>query len=272
MNNHYRHVAEAASQTAVNEESSVNGGQLAWSDELAAENPVETDEDDEYHKMLTAIGRTEAMDKRVAIHEVCHYLLDRLNGSDRIVQVSITPSDTWEGICYGERREAFANGGRDASGVRELLQPVMPLPGESHSSTADIVQSVLDAVTELMAGEVGERLLLGSANPARDDRRQARELASLICKSEAGVNRFIAFCEQQAADTLAPHGMIIMSLQIILRIRRDMSGEELDQALASVLGSFQLNTEHSRRAQWKRAIENAARFGASAELASDQRN
>jgi len=48
MNKHYRHLPEAAPQTAVNAD-----GQLAWSDELAAENPVETDEDDEYHKMLT---------------------------------------------------------------------------------------------------------------------------------------------------------------------------------------------------------------------------
>jgi len=40
-------------------------------------------------------------------------------------------------------------------------------------------------------------------------------LASLICKSEASVNRLIAFCEQHAADLLAPHAMIIMSLQII---------------------------------------------------------
>ena len=53
MNNHYRHAREAAPSAAVNAVSSVSGGQLAWSDELAAENPVETDEDDEYHKMLT---------------------------------------------------------------------------------------------------------------------------------------------------------------------------------------------------------------------------
>ena len=32
---------------------------------------IETDEDDEYLKMLTLIGRSEALDTRVAIHEVC---------------------------------------------------------------------------------------------------------------------------------------------------------------------------------------------------------
>jgi hypothetical protein len=34
---------------------------------------IETDEDDEYLKMLTLIGRSEALDTHVAVHEVCHY-------------------------------------------------------------------------------------------------------------------------------------------------------------------------------------------------------
>jgi hypothetical protein len=141
-----------------------------------------------------------------------------------------------------------------------VIAPVMPLPGEDHSSTSDVVQSVLDTVTELMAGEVGERLVLGSADPARDDHRQARELASLIAKSEAGVDQFIAFYEQQATDLLAPRAMIIMSLQIILRMRRGMSGEELDRAAASVLANFDLAVEHRRRAEWRRRELSASSF------------
>jgi len=86
------------------------------------------------------------------------------------------------------------------------------MPGERHTSTGDIVLSALDAVTELMAAEVGERLVLGDNNPALDDLRQARELASLICKSEAAIDRLISFCEQQAHDLLFPHAPLIMSL------------------------------------------------------------
>lgn len=262
MNKDNRQSPEATTRIA-KAELSVDGGQLAWLDELAAKNPVETDEDDEYLKMLTLIGRSEALDTRVAVHEICHYLVDRINGTDRIVQVSITPNDKWEGVCVGKQPEAFTRAALDASDLRAVIEPVMPLPGEDHSSTSDVVQSVLDTVTELMAGEVGERLVLGSAEPARDDRRQARELASLIAKSEASVDRFIAFCEQQAADMLAPHAMIIMSLQIILRMRRDMCGKELDQALARVLSNFQLSAERARRQQWANTVENAARFRAS---------
>lgn len=123
---------------------------------------LETDEDDEYLKMLTLIGRTEAIDTRVAIHEICHYLIDQFNVTDRIVQVSITPNDKWEGVCVGKRPKAFTKA-IDASDVRAIV-PMMPLPGEDHSSTADVVQSVLDTVTELMAGDVGERLVLGRAH------------------------------------------------------------------------------------------------------------
>jgi hypothetical protein len=224
---------------------------------------VETDEDDEYYKMLAVIGRSEPLDRRVAVHELSHYLLDRINGADRVVRVSVTPTEQWEGVCFGERPQAFVNAGyagRDASEVRELLQPVMPADGDDRSSTSDVVQCVFDAVTELLAGEIGERLVLGDASPARDDRRQARELAMLICKSEAALERFIAFCEQQALDLLTPHVPLIISMQIILRMRRDMSGEELDRAAASVLGNLAVAMERIERKRWQDRIDNAATF------------
>jgi hypothetical protein len=221
---------------------------------------IEPDEDDEYTRLLVKIGRSEALDTRVATHEISHYLIDRLNGTDRIVRVSVTPTERWEGVCFGERHQAFANAGRDASEVRELLQPVMPKEGEDRSATSDVVQCVLDAVTELLAGEVGERLVLGSADPARDDRRQARELARLIGKSEDAIERFLSFCEQQAVDLLSPHVPFITSLQIILRMRRDMTGGELDHAAASVLANLAMAAERGRRERWQARVENAAQF------------
>jgi hypothetical protein len=61
---------------------------------------------------------------------------------------------------------------------------------------------------------------------------------------------------------LAPHALIIMSLQIILRMRRDMSGAELDQALATVLGQFDLAAERRRRADWRKCGLAASGFRA----------
>jgi hypothetical protein len=68
------------------------------------------------------------------------------------------------------------------------------------------------------------------------------------------------FCEQQAHDLLCPYVMVIMSLQIILRMRRDMSGEELDRATATVLANLELSAERLKRRQWVQRIENAAKF------------
>jgi hypothetical protein len=79
-----------------------------------------------------------------------------------------------------------------------------------------------------MAGEVGECMFFDEPCFASDDRRQAIELASLVCRSPKAVDRFLSFCERQAFDLLAEHVTALMSLQIILRMRRTMSGGELD--------------------------------------------
>jgi len=61
---------------------------------------------------------------------------------------------------------------------------------------------------------------------------------------------------------LAPHVMTVMSLQIILRIPREMSGEELDDAAASVLANCELIAERRRRADWRRRELAASSFQA----------
>jgi hypothetical protein len=234
------------------------------------EKPAECeDERDWYDALLDAIGRSEAQDQRVACHELGHFLIDRITGKSGIVAVSITPRDGYEGICWGARHEAFVTGGRDASDVRRKLEPLMPLPGEDRNSTADIVQSTLDACTELMAGEAAEKLLLGNSELASDDRRQARELASLICKSPQAIERFISLCEQQALDLLAPHALAVMSLQIVLRMRRTMSAAEIDRVIATVIAEQSLAVEHRRRADWRKRELAANSFEATCDHVHD---
>ena len=74
----------------------------------------------------------------------------------------------------------------------------MPELGQDRAPKADVVQSILDAVTELMAGEVGESMFFDEPCFASDDRRQAIELASLVCRSPEAVDRFLSFCERQS--------------------------------------------------------------------------
>jgi hypothetical protein len=242
-------------------------GVLSMTDQIVE---IEDDEDDEddYDRLLAAIGRTPELDQRVALHESGHAILSRLTTGDcSICLVTISPADSYEGQCRGARREAFVRSGVtavdavDASHVRKILQPLMPKPGEDRSDKADIYQNVFDACTQLMAGEAAEELLLeGEASFASDDRRQVMELAALICKTPQAVAAFTTFCKQQAHDMLSEYVGVLMSLSIALRIRRTMTGDEIDRAIAIVLAGEAAALERIRRKQWQRVLASAAGF------------
>jgi hypothetical protein len=111
-----------------------------------------------------------------------------------------------------------------------------------------------------MAGEVGESMFFDEPCVAFDDRRQAIELASLVCRSPEAVDRFLSFCERQAFGLLAEHALLMMSMQIILRMRRTMTGSELDGVIASLLADQALARERWCRKQWQLTVERAAAF------------
>ena len=90
---------------------------------------------------------------------------------------------------------------------------------------------------------------------ASDDRRQAIELASLVCQSPEAVDRFLSFCERQAFDLLAEQVTVLMSMQIILKMRRPISGSELDEVIASVSADQAVARERLRRKRWQHTFE-----------------
>ncbi|SHG08649.1 hypothetical protein [Bradyrhizobium erythrophlei] len=231
-----------------------------------ADNGGGHEEADDYDELLASLGRTEEHDQRVAVHELGHVFVNRLIGNCSISEVTINPGDGFDGLCRGAGRAAFGSGGAigvDARVIREVLQPLMPPEGEDRRAKADVFQSVLDAVTELMAGEVAEKMLLdGEPTSSGDDRRQARELAALICKTGPATDRFILLCEQQAYDLLSPYVGVLMSMQIVLRIHRAMTGEEMDRAIATVVAGQALAVERLRRADWRKREVSANSFEA----------
>jgi hypothetical protein len=219
------------------------------------------DEPDDYDRLLMSIGRTFEQDQRVVYHELGHYLLDRLAATNGISFISVTPSQDHEGICLGTRNEAFVKVGAkdrdrlDAADVRQILAPTMPKPGEPRGDKADVYASVLDAVTQLMAGEAAEQLMLGAAQHASDDRRQAAELAKLICKTNMAVARLIDFGFQQALDVLSEHVALLRSLGVVLRARRDVTADDMDNAAAHAI-------ELVRRRDWQNVLARAGSFKA----------
>ncbi|AND92607.1 MULTISPECIES: hypothetical protein [Bradyrhizobium] len=98
--------------------------------------------------------------------------------------------------------------------------------------------------------------------PSVSDVEQAVALATLVCKSAQAVERFLSFCEQQAHDLLRPHGPIIMALSIVLKIRRTLTGAEIDDVIATTVAGLQLAAERRLRAEWRKGELAAERFRA----------
>jgi hypothetical protein len=84
----------------------------------------------------------------------------------------------------------------------------MPQDGESRMDAADVYAHCLLRITELAAGSEAERMHFGDAWPALDDRRQERELASLIASSQESVEALIGFSQLEAASILRRHAHV----------------------------------------------------------------
>jgi hypothetical protein len=208
------------------------------------------------------LGRSYDDDVRIATHEAGHIVVARLLGHP-LGGATVDPGPGYEGRVWGEGHvEAFTNGRGDASHVREALAPLMPKPGEDRSSVSDVFGSVYDQCVELMAGRAAERMLLSDSEPVPpvDDLRQARELAMLICTSEEAIETFIAHCDVAAWDLLLPYGDVVMTLSIVLRIKRTLDGGEIDKIISDLQARKALAVERGRRKRWQAVIENAAAF------------
>jgi hypothetical protein len=205
--------------------------------------------------------RTFNRELRIIVHELGHLLIARLRDAV-VTSVSIIADDTSEGRVMGAWPfKAFARGNVDAFDIRAELQPRMPRPCEDHRPAANVTHEVMEQVIEYMGGRAAEKLVLrGRPSPAVDDYRQARELAAIVCASPKSIDRFLKFCEQQAEDLLRPHIDLIFALIPVLRARREMTGTEVDEAIATILTRFDLAAEQKRRRQWQQRVEKAAAF------------
>jgi hypothetical protein len=166
---------------------------------------------DDHDRLLARLGRSEEHDQRVAFHEADHLVSARLFGHP-LGGATVDPGPGYEGRVWGATHmEAFAEGRGDASDVREALASAMPQAGDDVSSVSDVFANVYGHCIELMAGRAAERMLLnGEAPIPTDDLRQARELATLICKSEEATTAFLAHCDFAARDLLMPFGDVVI--------------------------------------------------------------
>jgi hypothetical protein len=221
--------------------------------------------EDGYDRLLATIGRTEDDDLRISIHESGHAVAARLLGQPLGgATIDPDPNGKYGGLVWGPRHSVAYGKDDDGDDVGEIcdkLRDLMPQDGEARNDAADVYLHALNRCIELVAASVAERMLLeGEPVPSVSDVEEAVALASLCCKSAEAVERFLAFCEQQAHDLLYPRGPVIMALSIVLRIRRTLSGREIDDVIATTVARLELAAEQARRRTWQRIVESAATF------------
>jgi hypothetical protein len=95
--------------------------------------------------------------------------------------------------------------------------------------------------------------LPGDPVPSFSDVEHTIQYASLVCRSPEAAEKFISLAEQMADDLLRLYGHVIIALSVVLKIRRTLTGSEIDDVVATVLADFELALEQRRRADWHRA-------------------
>ena len=136
------------------------------------------DEPDWYDELLAKLGRSEADDQRIAIHESGHAVAARLLGHP-LCGATVNPDSNgrYGGLVWGPRHSvAFGkdDGADDVPELCDKLGSLMPQDGEPRSDAADVYLHALNSCIELAAAAVAERMLLpGKPVPSVSDAEQA---------------------------------------------------------------------------------------------------
>jgi hypothetical protein len=169
------------------------------------------------------------------------------------------PNGKYGGLVWGPRRSAAF--GNDADAVPDLcdkLRAMMPKDGERRADAADAYMHALNRCIEIAGAGSAERMLLpDDPVPSSSDVEHSVKYAAMVTNSpEAGL-KFIALAEQMADDLLRPYGHVLIVLSTALKIRRTMTGEEIDAVISDVVGRFEL---FAQRREWNDRVKNSASF------------
>ncbi|MGY4349803.1 hypothetical protein ACVWXM_006296 [Bradyrhizobium sp. GM7.3] len=173
-------------------------------------------------------------DLRIARHEAAHLTVGRALGA-KFGGATIEENRElgFSGLCWGpDFQSRCADEVCATTSVIEQISDLMPRDGDAREDdVASIHQHVHGRVIELTAGSEAENSCFGHAWEATDDRRQERELASLIYSSRQAQDLFIAACAAEARAILQRHAHVLEALTVALLKQRTLTGDQIDSTI-----------------------------------------
>ena len=215
-------------------------------------------------------GRSEAYNRRIAIHEGAgHAYLARCMGTE-LHSVSIIPGDGFEGRCLSRAYqsslyEAPADKTVEIVELCQRAQRLMPELGIGRVGAAEYFQQATVLCIELVGGSVAEQILYpqDAPLPTLHDQLEAAAFAAIAVSSPRAVPAFLEYAKSEAAALINDHPDVAMAIADALLEHGILTGEQVDSVIASAMArEHHLNVEIERRARWRSVEQNAADFAA----------
>lgn len=183
----------------------------------------------------------------LALHESGHALIKRLLGFS-CAGVTIIGGAEHAGLAWGDpdfdpATFSLEDEQQDVERFCSSARALFPRDGERRDSAARLFARARETTLVYLAGQAAERVMLGALFASRPfasaDHEAARRYAELICFSEAAVDQFLAYCEQEVEGLLTRYWSSVNAIAAALLEKGTLNGEQIDEAIRNGVASDQ---------------------------------
>ena len=213
-------------------------------------------------------GRRSPTRQRVAIHEAAHVLVARALNQP-IAGATIVASDGLDGCVWPSdrtdpRSAPVKESYRELEELHRTACRLMPRLGENLHDAADWFVGTYESAVHRVAGLEAECLEGledgGSGSSAAMDYKLAADRVLTICVSPSSVEHFINFARSEAAAILKTYRPVLRALAAALLKHETMTGEQMDQIIATELARSDQESQKGCRDAWRAVVASAASF------------
>jgi hypothetical protein len=215
-------------------------------------------------------GRSAEYNRRIAGHEIGHAWVMRVLSDAPISFVTIARRDGFGGQACGANYEESYRNLEDQTGTIldgcARIERLTPGLGSNRIESAELYIQAQTMVIELVAGSIAERILFPDFPPLRaeHDKIEARAVAAIACASPRSVDAMLAWAEAEAENLIRDNLNVVLALVDALVDSKTgkLTGVEVDVVIEAAIARETQRIETERRAEWAKAITNAAEFSA----------